>query len=847
MHFDIYYDWRTKVKLKDSENVNFNIIKVFNVDEKLILLNSKNELFFGEIEKGFAEIQLVKDGILDLDYNYPIFYLVDIEGSVWKTVLEKIQETENYQKIQFPNNEKVDQVVANHDGILFITRKSNELMGLGDFGNVLKSEEPKKIECFNNMKILQVAKGDNFMVVLVQQLPFAIQDDFMVDFIEKDMISHEELVRKVLRRGKSILKTEVWSFGSVNKGLLGVSDHIKRAESNLIFGLANQDVYKIFCGNSHAMALTVDGRLFLWGDNSHGQVALDLKISDLSSPTELRQENNVVRNILDACAGNHSSVILLNNLNFRILKKPSESVSEDNESIKADDSFENNLKYECENQENLNSQKIPFVLSHGKVLVVNRKNISLLLLNYFNDEQKLVRGLTEIYHKYIKNIMKYYESAQQLTDSFTIIYNIAIVNLKMCFEFMENNKELQLEKVFVNRHFDSVMQEFQNYLKNLCDFKCYFTYDQFSKTFDRKIAKLVFERIFGSLQVYDKLFDLIYDIKLYESAHENLEIQELKCQIVEKKKIINEFLKVKVPNQLKEADETFKFWQLFSDSTVKHELHHKERRFILDSQQISLKLMERTNLFSSNRFILFNDYLVCLLNKTEFIPINLVWLTAYNANGKNSFKITTPENQYKVFSLTAHDKNEWQLKLKNCIWESLKASPSTTMNLPMARYGRYKFHEKNGKYPNHEVIQGKWMDGKFYDLCEIKMPTNRIFQCRITRPGEITGCGIVKEDEMYYEGEFLNTKLHGYGTWENRLTGTNFSGYFKQDKFHGFGNLVEKNGFYVGNFLNSNKFGYGVYDELMTGNKFMGMWHENKKHGSGVYITMDGSYFEENL
>lgn len=90
-------------------------------------------------------------------------------------------------------------------------------------------------------------------------------------------------------------------------------------------------------------------------------------------------------------------------------------------------------------------------------------------------------------------------------------------------------------------------------------------------------------------------------------------------------------------------------------------------------------------------------------------------------------------------------------------------------------------------------------------------------------------------------------KLHGYGTWENRLTGTNFSGYFKQDKFHGFGNLVEKNGFYVGNFLNSNKFGYGVYDELMTGNKFMGMWHENKKHGSGVYITMDGSYFEENL
>jgi hypothetical protein len=162
-----------------------------------------------------------------------------------------------------------------------------------------------------------------------------------------------------------------------------------------------------------------------------------------------------------------------------------------------------------------------------------------------------------------------------------------------------------------------------------------------------------------------------------------------------------------------------------------------------------------------------------------------VWISAYNSNGKNSFKITTPENHYKVYSLTAHDKGEWQSKLRTCIWNSLGIGVSSNINLPTSRYGRYKFHEKNQKYSNFEVIQGKWLEGRFYDLCEIKIPPNRLFKCRINRPGELTGSGIVKEDEIHYEGEFLNGKLNGSGSWENKLTGTTFTGYFRNDKCHG--------------------------------------------------------------
>ncbi|KTF92284.1 hypothetical protein cypCar_00012608 [Cyprinus carpio] len=39
-------------------------------------------------------------------------------------------------------------------------------------------------------------------------------------------------------------------------------------------GLDNRQVIQIACGDHHSMALTKDGQLFVWGDNSHGQLGL---------------------------------------------------------------------------------------------------------------------------------------------------------------------------------------------------------------------------------------------------------------------------------------------------------------------------------------------------------------------------------------------------------------------------------------------------------------------------------------------------------------------------------------------------------------------------------------------
>ena len=102
---------------------------------------------------------------------------------------------------------------------------------------------------------------------------------------------------------------------------------------------------------------------------------------------------------------------------------------------------------------------------------------------------------------------------------------------------------------------------------------------------------------------------------------------------------------------------------------------------------------------------------MCLLNKIEYIPINLVWIQTFNATGKHSFKIITPEAQLKVFALTAVDKKLWIVRLKTCIQKSINLE-NNQKGLPMVRAGPYRFTERNLLYSNYDVLHGKWLEGK---------------------------------------------------------------------------------------------------------------------------------------
>ena len=164
-NFDVYYDWKDKLKIQPNGSSGDlgKIVKIFHISNKILFLNHRKELHLGSLrgdDSGDSEnsnlvsMQLLKDTILDLDYNYPMIYIVNQEGDVFKTIIEKLQD-DDWTRIIFEEKKPdIRKVNANNDGILFTSK--NSLYGCGNFGNVLKSDEPKKIQCFEDMNILEV-------------------------------------------------------------------------------------------------------------------------------------------------------------------------------------------------------------------------------------------------------------------------------------------------------------------------------------------------------------------------------------------------------------------------------------------------------------------------------------------------------------------------------------------------------------------------------------------------------------------------------------------------------------------------------------------------------------------
>jgi len=117
-----------------------------------------------------------------------------------------------------------------------------------------------------------------------------------------------------------------------------------------------------------------------------------------------------------------------------------------------------------------------------------------------------------------------------------------------------------------------------------------------------------------------------------------------------------------------------------------------------------------------------------------------------------------------------------------------------------------------------------------------------------------------------YEGEFLNNKAHGKGSytladgmkyigeWKDDIQegegeeifpdGTRYKGTFKDGEKNGKGRAMFKDGSeYFGEFLNNCIHGKGTY-KWTDGRVFAGDWVQNKMQGKGKFTWPDGKYYE---
>ncbi|KAA0721992.1 putative E3 ubiquitin-protein ligase HERC3 [Triplophysa tibetana] len=79
--------------------------------------------------------------------------------------------------------------------------------------------------------------------------------------------------------------------------------------------LANRHVIQITCGDQHSMALTQEGQMFVWGENSHGQLGLGEGRSRSQTPQRVQCLDGVPLAQISA-GGDHSFVLSLSGVAF---------------------------------------------------------------------------------------------------------------------------------------------------------------------------------------------------------------------------------------------------------------------------------------------------------------------------------------------------------------------------------------------------------------------------------------------------------------------------------------------------------------------------------------------------
>lgn len=113
------------------------------------------------------------------------------------------------------------------------------------------------------------------------------------------------------------------------------------------------------------------------------------------------------------------------------------------------------------------------------------------------------------------------------------------------------------------------------------------------------------------------------------------------------------------------------------------------------------------------------------------------------------------------------------------------------------------------------VYRGTWKNGKLHGLGSARYPNGDLYE-GFFKDGLKDGHGILKEgrylsSSSIYIGQWQQNKRHGYGVLDNEKEGEKYMGMWHDDCRHGNGIMVTLDDiYYEGNFVNNNLSGYGT-------------------------------------
>lgn len=98
----------------------------------------------------------------------------------------------------------------------------------------------------------------------------------------------------------------VYACGSNAEGQLGVEDEGEKSEVPIRVDLPQHTYLMLACGVDHCMALAQDGKVYVWGGGSEGQLGLGPDLSETSTPIKLPLNESVV---CISCGYYHSALV----------------------------------------------------------------------------------------------------------------------------------------------------------------------------------------------------------------------------------------------------------------------------------------------------------------------------------------------------------------------------------------------------------------------------------------------------------------------------------------------------------------------------------------------------------